>query len=112
MERSFLDSNDKGHVTTRSMQMEGKGDITVGTTQVEISFTGVTDSIRIRADTGNSGTIYIGLTGVLANDTNEFAKLAAGDEAIIDYCDYLNGVYAIASATAQTVNAGALIQLP
>ena len=52
--------------------IEGRGDIEVGVTQVEIAITGVTKSIRIQADTSNAGIIYIGKIGVLSDGTNDF----------------------------------------
>ncbi len=92
-----------------STNLEGVGDLTVGTTQVEIVITGTTSSIRIRADNTNTGIIYIGKTGVLSNGTNDFVRLESGDEVIIGYNDTTNGLFAISNTAAQTINVGALL---
>ena len=96
-----------GPVLTKDL--EGVGDVTVGTSQVEIAITGRPTSIRIQADVSNTNTIYIGKTGVLSDGTNDFVRLAAGDEVIIDYNDITNALYAISDAAAQTINVGALL---
>lgn len=95
--------------TTISSNLEGKGNITIGTSQVELNFTGTTRFIRIRADIGNSGVIYIGKTGVLSNGTNDFARLYAGDEITIPYNDSANPLYAISGTASQKINVGALL---
>lgn len=89
--------------------LEGVGDITVGVAQVEIAITGTPHSIRIQADTTNTGVIYIGKTGVLADGSNDFVRLSSGDEIVIDYNDTTNALYAIASVAAQTINVGATL---
>ena len=87
----------------------GVGDISVGTSEVEIVITGTTRSIRIRADTTNTGVIYIGKTGVLADGTNDFVRLESGDEVIIDYDDTTNALFAISDTATQLINVGALL---
>ena len=91
------------------LDMEGLGDITVGTSEVEITITGTPRSIRIRADKGNAGTIFIGKTGVLSDKSNDFVRLDHGDEAIIDYNDTTNAIFAISDTTGQAINVGALL---
>ncbi len=92
-----------------SKDLIGMGDLTVGTSEVEITITGTPHSIRIRADTTNTGIIYIGKTGVLADGTNDFVRLERGDEVIIDYNDITNGLFAISDTAAQKLNRGALL---
>lgn len=89
--------------------LEGVGDVTIGTSEVEIAITGTPKSIRIQADVDNTGTIYIGKTGVLSDGTNDFIRLSAEDEVAIDYDDTTNALYAISDVAAQTINVGALI---
>jgi hypothetical protein len=90
--------------------LEGVGNVTIGTSQVEIAITGTpTASIRIQADNTNTGIIYIGLTGVLSNGSNDFVRLESGDEVIIDYNDASNALYAISGSAAQKINVGALL---
>lgn len=90
--------------------LEGVGDLTVGTSEVEIIVTGTpTFSIRIRADTSNTGIIFIGKTGVLSDGTNDFIRLEAGDEVIMPYDDVNNALFSISDTSAQTINIGALL---
>lgn len=89
--------------------IEGVGDITIGTSEVSIAVTGATTSIRIQADSVNSGIIYIGKTGVLADGSNDFVRLSAGDEILIDYDDSTNGLYAISDVASQLINVGAIL---
>lgn len=104
--KGYLDVIDKNSVKTN---LEGVGDLTVGTSEVEIAITGTTVTIRIRADIGNTGIIFIGKTGVLSDGSNDFVRLNAGDEVIIDYDDSSNALYAISDTAAQTINVGALL---
>lgn len=92
-----------------STDLKGVGNITIGLTEVEIEITGDTKSIRIRADTTNTGIIFIGKTGVLSDGSNDFARLESGDEMIIDYDDTTNALYAISDTATQKINVGALI---
>ncbi len=90
--------------------MEGLGDVTIGTTEVAIAITGTpTQSIRIQADNGNTGIIYIGKTGVANDGSDDFVRLESGDEAIIGYNDATNALYARSDTAAQTINVGALL---
>lgn len=92
-----------------STDIAGRGDITVGTSEVEIDITGTTESIRIRADKDNTGIIYIGKTGVQNDGSNDFVRLEKRDEVIIDYDDANNALYAISDTAAQKINVGALL---
>jgi len=92
------------------LDLEGVGDVTIGTSEVAIAITGTpTSEIRIRADTGNTGIIFISKTGVLSDGTNDFVRLNAGDEAILNYDDATNALFAISDTAAQTINVGALL---
>jgi hypothetical protein len=95
--------------TTPREDIEGVGDITVGTTEVEIAISGEPNSVRIRANTDNTGIIYIGKTGVLSDGSNDFVRLESGDEVIISYNDTTNALYAISDTSSQKINAGALL---
>lgn len=94
---------------TTPSNIEGLGDIEVGLTEVEIAFTGTTSTIRIQADEGNTGIIYLGKTGVQNDGSNDFARLNPGDEATIEYDDSTNAIYAISDTASQTINAGAVL---
>ncbi len=105
----LVDSSGTAIKQARS-DLEGVGDLSVGTSEVEIVVTGTpTFSIRIRADTSNTGIIFIGKTGVLSDGTNDFIRLEAGDEVIIPYDDVTNALFAISDTAAQTINIGALL---
>ncbi len=89
--------------------MVGYGDITIGTTEVKVPIPECTVEVRIRADVSNTGIIFIGKTGVLNNKTNDYIRLAAGEEGVLPYNVVDNPLYAIADVAAQTINVGALI---
>ena len=89
--------------------LEGVGDLSVGITQVEIVISGTPQNIRIRADTSNTGIIFIGKTGILSDGTNDFVRLESGDEMIISYDDSTNALYAISDTASQKINIGALL---
>lgn len=91
--------------------IEGKGDITIGTSEVEITFSGIPEHIRIQADITNTGTILLGKTGVLSDGSNSFEQLEPGDEIIFKYNDIANAIFAISNVAGQTINAGATIKL-
>jgi len=92
-----------------SNNLEGKGKVAVGTTAVEITFTGTPQSIIISADTSNSGTLYIGKSDVTSLGANAIAFLEAGESVEIDYDDTSNALYVVASEASQNYWAGALI---
>ncbi len=92
-----------------SSDLEGLGDITVGTSEVEIVITGTPTGIRIRADNTNTGIIFVGKTGILSDGTNDFARLNADDEIVMSYNDAINGLYTISDTAAQKINVGALL---
>ncbi|KKK51665.1 hypothetical protein LCGC14_3112680 [marine sediment metagenome] len=89
--------------------LEGLGDIAIGTSQVEIVISGTPRNIRIRADVDNTGIIFIGKTGILSDKTNDYVRLNAGDEHTFQFNDITNGVFAISDTVGQTINAGALL---
>ncbi len=91
-----------------SEDVEG-GSVTVGTSEVEIAFTGTTESIMIQADQSNTDYIYIGKTGVLTDGTNVIAKLDAGDSVELSYDDSTNALYAISGTASQTIYKAGLI---
>ena len=93
----------------RSTDLDGGGSVTIGTTQVEVTFSGTPESIVIRADEANTGSIWIGKTGVTNSGGNAFALLYAGDILTIDYKDTSNALYAISDTASQTIWKGALI---
>jgi hypothetical protein len=89
--------------------LEGLGNILVGTSEVSIDFAGTPVMIRMRADDTNTGLVYFGNAGVLSDGSNDFIRLAAGDEFTIDYNDTINGLFAISDSTNQKISGGALL---
>ena len=89
--------------------MEGGGKISVGTSAVEVTFTGATKSIIITADDSNTGTLYIGKSNVTNAGANAITFLPAGSSITIDYDDSSNAVYIIASEASQNFWKGSLI---
>lgn len=87
----------------------GMGDLTVGLAEVEVTFTGATFWVRIQADPTNTGIIFLGITGVLADGSNDLVRLWPGDEIIFQYDDATNALYAISDTAAQKLNRGALL---
>ena len=92
----------------RSTDMEG-AKVAVGTTAVEMTFTGTPESIIITADFANTGTIYIGKSDVTTAGANAFTFLRPGESVEIDFDDTTNAIYAVASVAAQNVFKGALL---
>lgn len=92
-----------------SNDLEGLGAVTVGTSEVEVAFTGTTEKILISAEPANTGIVFVGKTGVLSDGSNHVAKLWAGDDLILDYEDSSNAIYLISDTAAQTVSLGATL---
>ena len=89
--------------------LEGEVDLTVGTTAVEITFTGETKAITISSDSLNTGFIYIGKSDVQSDGTNAIKKIYAGEELTIDYNDATNALYIISDTAAQLYGKVALL---
>jgi len=104
--------NSDGFLVTdlkESTDLEGKGAITVGTTAVEITFTGTPQTIIISAPTSNYGIIYIGKSNVTNAGANSIAFLEAGESIEIDYNDSTNALYVVSDTASQSVIAGCLL---
>ena len=94
---------------TMSKDMEGGGKMSVGTTPVEVTFSGYTASIIISADIDNDGTLYIGKSNVSSSGANAIVFLESGESVNIEYEDSINAVYVVASIASQYFFKGALI---
>lgn len=92
-----------------SSDLEGKGKVSVGTTAVEITFTGESSSIIISADSDNTGKLYIGKSNVTSDGSNAVTFLEAGESVTLDYNDVTNALYVVASAVSQNFWAGTII---
>ncbi len=84
------------------------GPVTVGTSQVELTFTGTTQSIMIQSDPDNTGRIWFGLTGISNSGGSAFAQLEPGDAVSMDLNDAAAALFAISDTASQTVHKMAL----
>ena len=89
--------------------IEGGGKVSVGTSAVEATFTGTTNSIIITADTSNSGTLYVGKSNVTNTGANAIVFLLPGQIVTIDYDDVDNPLFVVASASSQNFWRGAVL---
>lgn len=94
---------DGEEVVVKSSTGVNGGPITVGTTQVEMTFTGTTKSIMIQSDPDNTGRVWFGITGVTNTGGNAFAQLEPGDAVTMDLNDVSNALYAISDTASQNV---------
>ena len=101
--------NDLIALNTVSTDFEGLGNVTVGTTEVELAFSGTTTSIHIQGDNSNTGIVYIGKTGVGNDGTNFGWKVESGDDIIIKYDDSVNALYARSDTAGQLISVTALL---
>tara|TARA_Y100000310_G_scaffold316261_1_gene367750 strand:+ start:160 stop:585 length:426 start_codon:yes stop_codon:yes gene_type:complete len=89
--------------------IEGGGVLTVGTTALELTFTGETRAIIVSAVSANTGTLYIGKSNVTNAGANAFTFLEAGESLTVDYDDSGNPLFVVADAADQSYIKGALI---
>ncbi|KKK71789.1 hypothetical protein LCGC14_2910390, partial [marine sediment metagenome] len=77
--------------------------VTVGTSAVEMTFTGTTKSLFIQADHSNTGTIWVGPSTVDNAGANAFARLEAGEYINIDFDDSSTAIYSVSDTASQKV---------
>lgn len=77
--------------------------VSVGTTAVEMTFTGTTKAIMIQADWDNTGTIWIGDSNITSAGLNAHIRLEAGDSIQMDLNDASAAVYAVSDTALQNV---------
>ena len=95
--------------TDGSLVVDGKesidleaGDLeAVGTSAVEVTFTGVTQAMSIQSHPNNSGLIYVGKSDVTNLGANAGMILQPGDAIELNYNDITNGVYVVSDTAAQ-----------
>ncbi len=99
-----------GALTMDSVETTGfnGGSVSVGTAEVEITFTGTVQGLMVQADHDNSNTVYIGGTGMDINGALAVSRLEPGDAISMDLNDASAPVYAIGGTTAQKVWKAAL----
>lgn len=111
MQRVQKNANGNFINSEAEIDFEALGAITVGTTEVKVRSDRdkISREFRIRANTDNTGIIYIGKTGVLSDGSNDFVRLNPGDEISFEYNDIANELYAISNVAAQSINVGVII---
>lgn len=94
--------------TASATDFEGSP-VTVGTTAVEITFSGTTKAIFIQLDHDSTGTLWIGKSNVTNAGANAVVRLEAGEAITVELEDSSNAIYAISDTASQTVHKLALI---
>jgi len=84
------------------------GSVAVGTAAVEMTFTGVTQSIMITADHANGTMVYVGGSTVAQNGSAALTSLWPGESVSMDLNDGTAAVYAVGGTTGQKVYKSAL----
>ncbi len=88
--------------------MEGLGKVTIGTTAIELAFTGTTETIMITSDISNTGIIYVGKSDVTSAGANAILQLDISQSVEMDYDDSSNAIYAVSDTASQTIIVGTL----
>lgn len=89
--------------------LEGGGKIAVGTTAVEVTFSGNTKKINIQSDPNNTGILYIGKSDVTNTGVNAFCFLKTGEGILLDYDNGENPLYVVSDTASQNFWKGALL---
>ena len=77
--------------------------VTVGTTAVEMTFTGVTQAIRIQSDSTNTGRVWIGASNVTNAGANAIGELMPGQAISVDLNDAAAALYVVSDTAAQNI---------
>lgn len=78
--------------------------VTVGTTAIKITFTGVTRSIFLQSDHNNtSSNIWVGKSNVTNAGANAMARLGQGESLTIELDDASNAIYVVSDTASQTL---------
>lgn len=89
--------------------LEGGGAVTIGTTAVNLTFTGTTRHIILTASQSNTGIIYIGKSNITNLGANALTFLMPGESLTLDYNDATNALYAVSDTAAQSLFKGTLL---
>jgi hypothetical protein len=84
------------------------GPVNVGTTAVELTFTGRTKIISIKADSTNTGRVWFGSASVDSSGANAYGELTADSSVEIELDDTSTPLYVCASTASQKVYKAAL----
>lgn len=89
--------------------LEGNGYVSVGTSQVLLTFTGTTNTIHLESKITNVGTIWGGKNGVTNSGGNALFSMQAGESIDMRYDDVDNPLYVISDTASQSLLRGALL---
>lgn len=89
--------------------LEGGGKVSVGTTAVEVTFTGETHVITISADEDNTGLLFVGESNVTNTGVNAITFLRPNDVITLDYNDVDNPLYVVSDTASQNFWKGSLL---
>lgn len=92
-----------------STDLEGGGKVSVGTTAVEMTFTGTTREIILTADQSNNDLIYWGKSNVDSSGNNAIGYLEYNNVIRFPYNDVSNPIYVVAKTGTQNIWKGALL---
>jgi hypothetical protein len=98
-----------GEVNPVRTDIEGGGKVAVGTTAVEVTFTGTTNTILIISDPDNTANLYVGKSNVTSAGANTMAILVPAQPISIRYDDVSNPFYVVAASAGQNFWKGALL---
>jgi hypothetical protein len=85
------------------------GPVTVGTSAVELTFSGTTVTIIIQSDPDNTGRVWVGKSNVTSAGANAMTQLEPGDGLELSLDDSSNAVYAVSDTASQNVFKMALL---
>lgn len=85
------------------------GPVTIGTTAVELTFSGKTKVISIKSASTNTGIIWFGASNVTNTGANALGELTADSSVEIGLDDSITAIYAVSDTAAQTVYKAALV---
>lgn len=83
--------------------------IVVGTSAVELTFSGTPTAFALQSDHDNNGSIWIGKSNVDNTGANAMGRLEAGESVSIELDESTNAIYVVASASSQIVYKIALV---
>ncbi len=83
--------------------------VAVGTSAVEITFSGTTQAIVVRADKNNTGLLFVGKSNVDSSGNNAITFLKKSDAITIDYRDASNAYFIVSDTVAQNFWKGTLL---
>ncbi len=94
-----------GAITTDQVEVTdfNGGTVSVGTAAVELTFTGVTQSIMITSDFGNGTIVYLGGSAVTQAGANAITFLQPDQSVTIGLNDDSAALYAVGGTTGQKV---------